>query len=545
MRRIPPAIGPVLALVAMTAPVTPAHAVVPHDAESSAHVTHARATTSSSRARIGLDTASLGTSFVHVSWNWIKAASGYRVQVSKTKDFSAVVTTQKKRNSSRRPTGGREATTVGHLRDASRYWVRVRKVKHGHVSRWSSPARVATKAHVPDKITAGRGTVGSAPGETRLQWKSGGRHTDFYRITTALTPFGTSKTPAVGRHSMTFKVPGDRRSVTLTPAQTAAAGAGLGSGRHLFFRIVAVRKGNADSASRRYPYLLHTPIAGMGSTGNGHQLRYAAYSMRVATKDVPGHRWSDRQLLIAKNIARVNPAVAGIEELMPAMWTKQMGGIGLEASLQKAGAGQYRITRETGYFKSAPQDTKILYDPNQVQLVSSCPEDQPSCYISLPDPDKPRVAAYARFKDKASGQEFYFISAHLSTGNDTKTDQLRGRQAEAINAGIRAINTGNLPVVIATDSNSSQTAKGADQPHQVWLNDGWYNTLSAATVVNGQYNSVNHYESPERPSNYGFGSMYDTIMTLNMPGADVWKQVITGAPWPSDHNMVYADVRLP
>jgi hypothetical protein len=99
--------------------------------------------------------------------------------------------------------------------------------------------------------------------------------------------------------------------------------------------------------------------------------------------------------------------------------------------------------------------------------------------------------------------------------------------------------------VIATDSNSSQTAKGADQPHQVWLNDGWYNTLSAATVVNGQYNSVNHYESPERPSNYGFGSMYDTIMTLNMPGADVWKQVITGAPWPSDHNMVYADVRLP
>jgi hypothetical protein len=39
--------------------------------------------------------------------------------------------------------------------------------------------------------------------------------------------------------------------------------------------------------------------------------------------------------------------------------------------------------------------------------------------------------------------------------------------------------------------------------------------------------------------------MYDTIATLNMPGADVWKQVLTGAPWPSDHNMIYTDLRLP
>ncbi len=33
--------------------------------------------------------------------------------------------------------------------------------------------------------------------------------------------------------------------------------------------------------------------------------------------------------------------------------------------------------------------------------------------------------------------------------------------------------------------------------------------------------------------------MYDSIMTLNMPGASRFEQVLTGSPWPSDHNLVF------
>jgi hypothetical protein len=74
---------------------------------------------------------------------------------------------------------------------------------------------------------------------------------------------------------------------------------------------------------------------------------------------------------------------------------------------------------------------------------------------------------------------------------------------------------------------------------------GWYNTLAAARTVNGRYNTVNHYDLPQKPSPYGFGAMYDSILTLHMPGADLFQQVLTGAPGPSDHNLVYTDVRLP
>jgi endonuclease/exonuclease/phosphatase family metal-dependent hydrolase len=168
-----------------------------------------------------------------------------------------------------------------------------------------------------------------------------------------------------------------------------------------------------------------------------------------------------------------------------------------------------------------------------------------SCYISLPDPRHRHVAAYARFRDLASGREFYFVSAHLNAGNDAATDALRGRQAAAINSGIRAVNRSNLPVVLATDANSSQVSRGVDAPHTAMSGTGWYNTIAAAEIVNVRYNSVNAYHLPQRPSPYGFGSMYDTIMTLNMPGADSFKQVLTGDPGPSDHNLVFTDVRLP
>ena len=106
------------------------------------------------------------------------------------------------------------------------------------------------------------------------------------------------------------------------------------------------------------------------------------------------------------------------------------------------------------------------------------------------------------------------------------------------------INRQNLPVVFGSDFNSSQTSAGVDAPHTAMLQAGWYNTLAAARPINTQFNSVNKYVT-QHPSPYGFGSMYDTIMTFNLPGADVFKQVLTGAPWPSDHNMVFADLRLP
>jgi endonuclease/exonuclease/phosphatase family metal-dependent hydrolase len=543
--RIAPAIGTALALVAVAAPSTPAHSSEARPASASHHDARQTAHRAASRdGGIGLDTSTLGASVVHISWHWIKAASGYRIQVAKDSDFSSVVTTRKKANSNRRPAGGREAAVVGKLRDASYYWVRVRKVRGTNRGPWSDAVRVATKAAMPAKITGASGRRGPEAGSTTIRWKSDGDHTDYYRILTALTPFGSKGHPGDGRHPMSWRVAGSARSLTLTPEQTAEAGAPLGSGRHLFFRVKAVRDGRAATAVREYAHLGSTPVRGQTSSGNSGEVRFAQYNMRVAANDLPGHAWRDRQHLIAKNIASVNPAVASLQELMAGMWSDKQGGVGLDAALKQEGAGRYEVTRTTAYWKDAPQDTRILYDPNKVTLESNCPTDTPSCYILLPDPKKKQIAAYAKFRDKASGDEFYFVSAHLNAGNDADTDALRGRQIQAMSDGINAVNQENLPVIFGGDLNSSQVSKGSDAPHNALVDNGWYNTQAADTVVNEKVNSVNGFHTQSK-SPYGFGSMYDTIATLHLPGANLWKQVLTGAPWPSDHNMVFTDLRLP
>lgn len=550
MRRIASAIGPVLALVAATAPTTPAHAVEPrvqvtNSAASSPTqaLSGDRVLTSGRRTgAIGLDSTTLGTSYVNVSWNWIKRASGYRVQVAGKSDFSSVVMSRSKANSRLRPAGGREATVIGHLKDARYYYVRVRKVSGGHLAPWSAPIRVATKAAYPDKITSARGILGATAGESTVRWQSGGAHTDFYRITTALSPFGTKSHPGPGKNQMTFKAPGTSRSFTLTPEMTAAAGAPVGSGNHLFFRITAVRKGVIDSRSRAYGHLMHTAIAGQPASGAGPRLRVGQYNMHMSKHDVPGHPWRDRAPLIAKNIVAAHSDVMSIQELQPPMWTDQAGGPGLQKALQNAGGGSYRLTRTTPFTRDNGGDSRILYDSNVLQDVSGCDPTTLQCLIPIPGDD---YASYAKFRDIASGDEFYFVSAHLKHGNDATTDALRGRQAQAISDAIKQVDTSGLPVFFGGDYNSAQNSVGSDSPHRVLTDEGWYNTSAAVRQVNLQYNSVNGYKSKELPSKYGFGALFDTIESLYLPGADTFKIVRTGQPWPSDHNMVYTDVRLP
>jgi endonuclease/exonuclease/phosphatase family metal-dependent hydrolase len=237
--------------------------------------------------------------------------------------------------------------------------------------------------------------------------------------------------------------------------------------------------------------------------------------------------------------------VVALAEMIPGMWNNNSGGPGLDLALQRAGIGRYALTRDTLYSDSIVGDTRILYDPSLVQMTSACDPTKYSCAIRLPEPGSTvRIAAYAKFKDLASGQEFWFVSVHFDHGNDATTDALRGDQAKAVADYMATLNTQGLPVIVGGDYNSSQLSTGHDAPHNALLQAGYYNTAAAATRVNMQFNSVNNYTA-QSPSPYGFGSFYDTIMTLGMPGAVRFEQVMTGSPWPSDHNLVLADLKLP
>jgi endonuclease/exonuclease/phosphatase family metal-dependent hydrolase len=295
---------------------------------------------------------------------------------------------------------------------------------------------------------------------------------------------------------------------------------------------------------RKYAYIQFATVAGQAATTTGSPLRVANYNIHLQVRDIPGHPWKDRTPLIAANLASAQPTIAAVEEFVPAMWTNGDGGIGLQAALRNQGLGRYQLTRDTIYSPGVPGDTRILYDPTRVQMVSSCDPGQISCAIRLPDAHT-HYTPYALFRDLATGSEFWFVAAHLTPGNNAQTDALRGQQVQAIVDAMARMNTAGLPVIAGGDLNGAQTSAGQDSPHNAFLGAGYYDTSAAAVQVHLNYNTVNAYKSPERPSAYGFGARYDSIFTLGMPGADRFEQVVTGAPFPSDHNLVFTDLRLP
>ena len=266
-----------------------------------------------------------------------------------------------------------------------------------------------------------RRSPGRAPARPRSTGPPTAATSTSSRSRPRLTPFGSAHTPAVGRHSMTFTVRGgDRAPITLTPEQTALAGAGLGTGRHLFFRINAVRKGQADSQSRRY-----CPTSAHHDRGRGvdhERLRGCGSPPTTCTcrpRTLPATRGRTRQYLIAKNIARPTRPWSRLEELMPSMWNQRRR---RDRSPGRAPADRRRQLQAHPRHGLLPRSSRghprILYDANQVQMTSACDATVPSCYIDLPDPRHGHVAAYARFKDLDVGAGVLLRQRAPDRGND-------------------------------------------------------------------------------------------------------------------------------
>jgi endonuclease/exonuclease/phosphatase family metal-dependent hydrolase len=423
----------------------------------------------------------------------------------------------------------------------------------GAVPAHSSPsvapsARLAHRSNWPAPITHVKARPGRRAGETRISWRSSGARTAYFRIQTALTPFGRNRPgmPTVGWKAHAFKVGGNRRSITLTPRQVARAGAPLGSGRHLLFRVSAVGTGSRAAHVRHFAHIRAATIAGEAPRMRGAAIRVASYNVRLASLDIGSqHAWSNRAPLVARNLARQHPTVAALQELVPAMWTHKAGGPGLHHSLKALGLGRYRLTRSTPYSSRIIGDARILYDATRLHQVDRCRAARMTCGIVFSDAGHRSVAPYAKFRDRASGMKFWFVSTHLTHGRAAHFDALRAREVKSILHGIHRINTQRLPVILGGDLNSYQTCPGHNLPHQRLLDAGFYDTSAAAHQINLQYNSHNGFATPERPSPNGFGARLDVVMTTGMPGASRFKVVRTGAPYPSDHNLVYADLRLP
>lgn len=409
-------------------------------------------------------------------------------------------------------------------------------------------ATTLKKGSYPSKITSFTARPGPKAGQISLKWKLAGKVSEGLVVETAITSFSpfSNDLPRKGKKWQKFSFPGSTRSAVLTREQTAQAGAPLGSGLHLIIRTYNRGTSKGKPVKRWYGPAQASAARGLAPVGRGSRLRVATYNIRLDGLDRGDLAWRKRMPRVARMMASRRPAIIGVNELVPRMWH---GAMENELAKAKYDMPKYRLTRSTAVTKNVPMDARILYDKARLKMLSSCPEDRISCVVSYASAKNPTAyAPYSKFEVRATGEKFWFVNAHLDAGAGAAAESRREQQAAKIVARMNELNDQRLPVIFVGDINSAQSAGFDYRPHTVLRNAGYYDAAAATRASGLAYSTVSHFEAPkQRKSKRGFGARLDVILAKGMDGSSRFENrvIAKGQKYPSDHNMVLADLRLP
>lgn len=112
---------------------------------------------------------------------------------------------------------------------------------------------------------------------------------------------------------------------------------------------------------------------------------------------------------------------------------------------------------------------------------------------------------------------------------------------------MKKVNTKKYPVVFGADINTWQRDKSGYAGHDAMVAGGFYDTLAAKVRVNAAFTTSNGFDTTLTTNSSGFGSHLDVVMVKGgKGGADRWVNMmqVKDTDRPSDHNLVYADIRI-
>jgi len=435
-------------------------------------------------------------------------------------------------------------------------------------------------------VVASTGT----PGQVTISWKPKGKKghtkTKTIKIETGLTQFSpyTKKLPTHGRHSHVFYVKWKGKGaghLTLGAKQLAAAGASVGSGNTVYYRIWSINKKGKKRHVRTDGKLRTFVPRGYAPSGS-QTVTIGSYNVRSAGLDLGNsHNWyKGRGAQVAKNIAGSKPGIMLIQEALPGPQggnpsqlqdlvkkvNADVGGDGTANPYTAVRYGYYDPASDGSKYYGTQQGMRILYDTKRYAMIGNCSDgvgvpqgrvpatmhDNSSCSIKLPvasgdSVKKTRWAAYAEFQAKDStgklvGRPFWVVSVHLDERTGAKYNALKLAQMKAITAYMNKIR-GGAPVILGGDFNdfqNDQTGYG-NSAHDYLVSSGWYDTAAAYSQYNLKYPTINHFQTSKVGAN-GAGVRMDMILTEGVRGANSFL-IKTNAG--SDHNMIVATTKLP
>jgi endonuclease/exonuclease/phosphatase family metal-dependent hydrolase len=517
-----------------------------------------------------------GHTSLRVQWSWQPGAASYDLQVATNTSFAPLVKQLSVPGRPTRPSGGVIAATVSGLKNATKFTLRVRAHGQTDTSAWSATLSAATLVDWPGNLSGVSASPGPNVGEITFRWASDGTYTTSFRVETALTMFSLTSSPRFGRQHSIFTANPTKRSLTLSAAQVAAAGAAVSTGNHFYYRVLALNSGTAGHHVRQSALLGVRPKPDAPAS-SGTQIRVASFNVLTAKSGSGKRTWLRRVPAVARQIVAVNPGIATLQELTPGRADGKSGSTGkvprqtdslLSALRSKTDSGaKYRLVRTTPYVKpgttTGTQGARILYDTTRYRLLPGCSNRSgrsnysSTCAIKLPiasgeSESARRWAAYAEFRNIATGKQFFVVSAHLSWTSSSSAaakrrfNTLRRDQVAAIAGVIDRRNTAHEQVIFAGDFNSWQSNPTGHAPHDYLVGHGFYDASAAVTAVNLRYPTANHFKTTLKASPQSYGTQIDMIFVKGSTGARRFQNVMkrVDSARPSDHNLVYADLVL-
>lgn len=363
----------------------------------------------------------------------------------------------------------------------------------------------------------------------------------------------TSSTADMSQDVKTYKVAKSHTDYTIDATASRYAYAKPSSGNYVFVRIYAIKSNGKTGVSPYQAVRLNAPTTPTAA----QQLTVATYNVRTAETDLKGHSWKSRISAVAARIKESNASVVAIQEAgdhpdtYKTIITQTASGKKksrdyywqfeqLRDAVNTVG-GSYQLTDDQEYsLGSGKEGTRILYDDSKLTMLSQGNFAPSAVNTYL------RYVPWALFQDKVTGEQFYFISAHLDNRKDkarsTTLYKLRLKQTTSIINKARTFAESGHQVVLAGDLNSniySVPTNGVDRKLSA---AGFFDAYATANNVNEFKVTFNNFAKSKTSA-----SRTDYIMTFgrsDLTGAYSYKNWTAKSKgvYASDHNLQSAVV---
>lgn len=459
------------------------------------------------------------TSSVTLKWADHPGANRYEVRYSTSSTFSSSQIVEKV-----------NSRTVSNLKNATKYYFQYRALTRtpgtpaGTYDRsvWSTAISATTNALYPGSFT--KITAKGGQDSLAVSWNKTA-NTTHYTVVVA-DDFEMKRNRKVIKN-----IKGTSYTVKKLSAHSR-------TGYPTFVKVEAHNKTFKTRVSQRI-----TGYAAAPKVAGKEALSVATQNVLCATCVPEGKKresWSKRVQIHLDTIKAENPDVILFQEAqnqnIPGTKTKTIED--LSKRLSKMG---YTLDRTPEKGGTKHIINRVAYKKAKYSVVK-----KGTFKIPMVAGESIRGAAWVQLKSKKTGRQFLAVSTHISPRLPSTGNKSKKSSAQVITKEIAKINKKKLPVIVGGDLNSSFYEAG-NQPHQVFMKDGWTDTASSANRTNYQRATTSQGTGTTMKSTYG---RIDYLLTKNIKGTVSYKNVVKFkgnkivSKHGSDHHMVVAKLKI-